>query len=96
MQEKMGGVTEMAVDAMSKEIKFESLAEKEEIEREKMEDNENRARLEAMKAKEECLERDQAKLGANDRAVLQETNLANQIKEMKESIKNMIMNQRAK
>jgi len=41
----------MAVDAMSKEIKFESLAEKEEIDREKMEDSDARARLEAMKAK---------------------------------------------
>jgi len=54
----MGSVTSMAVDAMSKEIKFESLAEKEEIDREKQEDEEGRARLEAMKAKEECLERD--------------------------------------
>jgi hypothetical protein len=47
----MGSVTNMAVDAMAKEIKFESLAEKEEIDREKLEDQEGRARLEAMKAK---------------------------------------------
>jgi len=58
----MGTVTTMAVDAMSKEIKFESLAEKEEVEREKQEDEEGRARLEAMKAKEECLERDQQRV----------------------------------
>jgi hypothetical protein len=47
----MSSVTSMAVDAMSKEIKFESLAEKEEVDREKMEDDEGRAKLEAMKAK---------------------------------------------
>lgn len=29
----MGGVTTMAIDALSKEIKFESLAEKEELDR---------------------------------------------------------------
>lgn len=47
----MGTVTTMAVDAISKEVKFESLAEKEEVEREKLEDSEGRAELEAMKAK---------------------------------------------
>lgn len=29
----MGGVTSMAIDAMSKEIKYESLVEKEELDR---------------------------------------------------------------
>jgi len=63
----MGGVTSMAIDALSKEIKYESLAEKEELDRQKMEDMEGRLRLEEMKSKDECMMRDQRKNSAGDR-----------------------------
>jgi len=56
--DKMGEVSNMAVDAMSKEAKYEQLAEREELDREMNEEFETRKRLEEMKVKEECLERD--------------------------------------
>jgi len=45
----MGAVTNMAVDAMSKEAKYEQLAEREELDREALEEFENRKRIEEMK-----------------------------------------------
>jgi len=68
--EAIGAISQMAIDAMSKEAKYESLAEKEELDREILEEFEARKRLEEMRSKDECLERDQRKAAAASRAGL--------------------------
>lgn len=45
------------MDAITKEVKYESLAEQEELDREKMEQNKARVQLEETKDKMECLKR---------------------------------------
>jgi len=55
---------------MSKEAKYEALAEQEELDREVLEEFENRKRLEEIKAKDECLERDNRKAAAATRGGL--------------------------
>jgi len=57
----MGSVAGLAVDALSKETKYEKLAEKEELDREVLEELESRKALEALKAADECMQRDKRK-----------------------------------
>lgn len=45
-QKSMGDVTQMALDAMSKEAKYERMAEKEELDREVMMELEDRKKIE--------------------------------------------------
>jgi len=91
----LGAVSNMAIDAMSKEAKYEALAEKEELDREILEEFEARKRLEELKSKNECLDRDSRRAAASSRAGLQESGNISMINEMKGNIKNMILNQRA-
>jgi len=49
---------------MAKEAKYERLAEAEELDREVMEELEDRKKIETMKAAKECLERDKRKAEA--------------------------------
>jgi len=49
---------------MSKEAKYEKLAEKEEMDREVMEELGDRKKIEEMKAANECLDRDKRKAEA--------------------------------
>lgn len=60
MNSKKGDPVEtakLAVDAMAKESKYEALAEKEELEREVMQELEDRKKLEGLKAADECMAR---------------------------------------
>jgi len=66
----LGQVSNLAVDAMSKEAKYEQLAEQEELDREILEEFESRKRLEEMKAKDECLDRDARKAASATRGGL--------------------------
>lgn len=47
----MGEVTHLAVDALTKEMKYESFAEKEELERERKTQSTSRVKLEEIKEK---------------------------------------------
>jgi len=85
----LDNVANMAVDALAKETKYEQLAEKEELDREVMQEFEDRKRLEEMKLKDECLERENRKANAPKAPVNE------QVAQLKEGIKNMILNQRA-
>ena len=53
----MGDVTNLAIDALTKEMKYEAFAEKEELERERAAQNKGRLALEEVKDKMECLKR---------------------------------------
>jgi len=57
MANMMGGVTDMAVDAISKEMKFESFAEQEELQREVDMENKGRSEVENVNDKMESLKR---------------------------------------
>jgi len=52
---KQQEVATLAVDALSKELKYENLAMREEMEREFISDLEDRKQLEQVKAADECL-----------------------------------------
>jgi hypothetical protein len=54
----------MAIDALSKETKYEKLAEGEELDREVLEELEARKKLESLKSANECLARDKRKAEA--------------------------------
>jgi len=85
----------MAVDAMAKEAKYEKLAEKEEMDREVMEELADRKKVEEMKAAQECLDRDKRKAEAEAKGAGGAAAAKKQCEDMKGNIKNMIMNQRA-
>jgi len=57
----MNNVATMAVDALSKETKYEKLAESEELDREVLMELNARKRIEELKASDECLARDKRK-----------------------------------
>lgn len=92
---KMEQVSQMAVDALSKETKYEKLAEQEELDREVLQELNTRKAMEQLKAADECMARDQRKAAEMQRSSLQQESAAGQVDEMKGNIKNMVMNQRA-
>lgn len=58
---KLNRVATLGVDALSKEVKYEKLAESEELDREVLEELASRKRIEALKKSDECLARDERK-----------------------------------
>lgn len=67
----MSGVTGMAVDAISKEMKFESFAEQEELQREISLENKGRSEVETVNDKMESLKRLQRQSDAKGNADIQ-------------------------
>jgi hypothetical protein len=80
---------------MAKEAKYEKLAEKEELDREVMEELNDRKKVEQMKAADECLARDKRKAEAEAKGGAAAAGAKKKCEEMKGNIKNMIMNERA-
>lgn len=56
---QMDNVAGLAVDALEKETKYEKMAESEELDREVLEEINDRKKVEEMKAANECQERDE-------------------------------------
>ena len=77
-------------------MKFEKRSEKEEKEREKRMEAEMRQKLEEMREKEECIKRNMRK--SQQKALGNEghKDIAAKIQEIKEGIRNMIINNREK
>jgi len=94
-KKKVSAVAELAVDALAKEVKYEQLAEDEELQREVLAELETRKNLEQLKAANECMARDErkAQAAAKEAAALDEA--AAEVQDMKGNIKSMVMNQRA-
>lgn len=57
MADMMGDVTNLAVDAITKEMKYESFAEQEELQREQSNESKGRSEVEEVADKMECLKR---------------------------------------
>jgi len=60
----MAKVSNLAVDALAKETKYEKLAEAEELDREVMMELDNRKKLEQVKAANECEDRNERRAAA--------------------------------
>jgi len=68
----MQEVGSMAVEALDKEVKYEKYAEAEELDREVLEELEDRKSMELLKSSNECMEREERKAAELSRATLAE------------------------
>jgi len=73
--ELMSDVTNLAVDAITKEMKYESFAEQEELQREVGLENKGRNEVEDVKDKMECLQRLERQSDAKGQADIQQVNV---------------------
>jgi len=96
LNDQMSDVTNLAVDAITKEMKFESFAEQEELQRENSLENKGRTEVEEVKYKMECLKRLERQSDARGQADIEQVNIKGKIDALKVQIRDMIENMRKK
>ena len=95
MAKSMQSLQALALDAIGKEVKYEQMMENEERIRQEDEQKELAKKLESMKLKQECLNREVKKKSAKSEADIREKQVDFDFDGLKDEIKNLIMRKRS-
>lgn len=96
LKEQFTGLQNMAIEAMTKEMKYEQLLEQEEKQRQKDEKEQLAIKLENLRNKDECLGNQAEQEQRRQEEEEKKNAIGNQISELKVQIKGMIMKNREK